>query len=80
MLGRNVSGAVGDGTGEVRTEPTDSDVLSGVQTVAAGGNVSCALMTTGGVRCWGRTLHGELGDTMPLRRLTPTMVVGICER
>jgi len=47
-----------------RTTPPTIDVLTGVQAVAAGYWHTCALMTTGGVRCWGDNAYGvgQLGD------------------
>jgi alpha-tubulin suppressor-like RCC1 family protein len=44
-----------------RTSPPTVDVLTGVRSIAAGYNHTCALMETGGVRCWGSNSHGQLG-------------------
>jgi alpha-tubulin suppressor-like RCC1 family protein len=35
--------------------------VGGVASVLAGGSHSCARLTTGGIRCWGRSLEGQLG-------------------
>jgi alpha-tubulin suppressor-like RCC1 family protein len=43
-----------------------------VRAIAGGGHHTCALMTTGGVRCWGRNADGELGDGTTTDRTTPS--------
>jgi alpha-tubulin suppressor-like RCC1 family protein len=43
-------------------------------TIAAGGRHTCAIVSTGGAKCWGSNLDGELGDGTFLPRLTPVPV------
>lgn len=42
--------------------PTVVPGLVGVQQLALGSHHSCALLSDGEVRCWGRGEHGQLGD------------------
>ncbi|MDZ4278306.1 MAG: dockerin type I domain-containing protein [Dehalococcoidia bacterium] len=58
--GLNNSGQLGDGTTDQHTTPVEvcgditcTDNLTGVVDVSAGSNRSCALMASGGVKCWG---------------------------
>ena len=76
--GANESGQLGDGTTLERWRPMPFDIgLSGVKAIAAGGAHTCALMNSGGVRCWGANTHGQLGDgTMVDRSAPPTSDVG----
>jgi alpha-tubulin suppressor-like RCC1 family protein len=59
--GNNTYGQLGDGNGRdwnsFSTQVTN-DVLTAVNAIAAGGERTCALMETGGVRCWGVASYG----------------------
>ncbi len=72
-------GQLGDGR-EFMSRETAGEVTgltSGVAMVSAAGYHSCALMTSGGVKCWGVNSSGQLGDGTTTRRLTPVDVVGL---
>lgn len=76
----NSCGQLGDGTTEyVNTADQSSEVLTGVQAIAAGGDHTCALTTTGGVRCWGDGSDGALGDGTIGYRTTPVQVAVTCQ-
>ncbi len=80
--GRNDTGQVGDGTmgamNRVLSAMTVSGLASGVDSVAAGGSHSCVVQTTtGGVRCWGENVDGELGDGTRTNSATPVTVSGL---
>ena len=64
--GLNTNGRLGDGTVTQRTSPVvvlsaAGVPLSGVVSVSAGGSHSCAVLTSGVVRCWGNNVNGQLG-------------------
>jgi alpha-tubulin suppressor-like RCC1 family protein len=48
-----------------------------VQTVAAGSNHSCALTTSGAVKCWGDNTRGQLGDGTTTNHTTAEEVHGL---
>ncbi|HQR18044.1 MAG TPA: DUF4214 domain-containing protein [Gemmatimonadales bacterium] len=78
--GWNSGGALGVENGYFAVPPVDVTGLgSGVASIAAGYTHSCALMESGGVRCWGSNLFGELGDgsTIANGRFTPMEVTGL---
>ena len=77
--GDNSAGQLGDGS----MHPGDTSIpfpaaIDGVSRLAAGGNHTCALTTSGKVMCWGANSHGQLGRgalgiDLPMRK-TPTEV------
>ncbi len=76
--GFNGSARLGDGTATDRSVPTDvSGLTSGVTAISAGDLHSCALLATGGVKCWGSNVAGQLGDNSTNGRLVPTDVSGL---
>ena len=76
--GWNRYGAVGDGSTTNRTSPVDvSGLTSGVTAIAAGSEHTCALTTSGGVKCWGYNAHSEVGDGTTTNRYTPVNVSGL---
>ena len=66
--GSNQQGRLGDGTGSQRLHPapvlarSGTAHLTGIQAVRAGNGTTCALLTSGGVRCWGYGVYGTMGN------------------
>jgi alpha-tubulin suppressor-like RCC1 family protein len=76
--GDNIFGELGDGTTTERHTPVAVAGLStGVQGLAAGGDHACALLSSGGVKCWGANGFGQLGDGTTTFRRTPVAVSGL---
>lgn len=75
--GTNAWGQLGDGTQTPRAVPTPvSGLTSGVVAIGVGFDHSCALLATGGVKCWGRNNQSQLGDgTNAANRLVPVDVL-----
>jgi hypothetical protein len=50
---------------------------SGVARLTLGGNDSCALLSAGGMMCWGVNAEGIFGDGTTTTRTVPTWVSGL---
>ena len=80
--GNNQYGQLGDGTSGAYdyNSPTPGDVVgltSGVVKIGAGFHFSCALLDTGGLKCWGQNGGGTVGDGTFVDRPTPVDVPGL---
>lgn len=76
--GSNHKGQLGDGTVENRSTPVDVPGLtSGVSTVAAGWQHTCAVTIAGDVKCWGDNQDGQLGDGTAIDTNSPVEVAGL---
>lgn len=74
--GINDGGELGDGTDITRRTPVDVVGLNGpVAAIAAGGSSTCALMQSGGVKCWGWNLASGGNDDLYV--YNPTDVAGL---
>lgn len=61
--GSNSSGQLGDGTTTAHSSPAPvTGLSSGYTLVTAGDTHSCALSSTGSVKCWGSNSNGRLGN------------------
>jgi len=74
--GFNNSGQIGDATTTNRNIPTEitSRISGTVTSIAAGGNHSFALTSTGRVYAWGYNLYGQIGDATKINRTVPTEI------
>jgi len=61
QLGYDSKANVGDGGGVLMQDLEDVPLGGKAAAITAGGNHTCALLTTGAVRCWGAGTSGELG-------------------
>ena len=76
--GANSSGQLGDNSATQRNTPVDvSGLSSGVTAIAAGGMHTCALLSSGAVKCWGDNSRGQVGDNSTTRRDIPADVSGL---
>lgn len=77
--GNNFRGAIGDGSGArfISSPVTVVGLARPATAIAAGGSHSCALLSGGGVQCWGANDSGQLGDVTSVDRMTAVDVYGL---
>lgn len=73
--GHNSSGQLGNNSTADRNVPVNVFALtSGVTSISAGGYHTCAITTSGGPKCWGRNLEGQLGNNSTTSSSVPVDV------
>jgi alpha-tubulin suppressor-like RCC1 family protein len=76
--GGNAKGQLGHGVSPDSSSPVPVfELAEGVKAVSAGARHTCALMETGGVKCWGENASGGVGDGTSINRSTPVDVSGL---
>jgi hypothetical protein len=77
-FGHNGNGNLGRGffSGDYPS-PAAVTGLSGVVQISAGYQHTCAVLSSGGVRCWGWNAYGQLGNGATGSAATPVAVTGI---
>lgn len=82
--GNNYSGQLGDGTYVNSTTPVSVEGITDAVSVSVnnahiGGAHSCALLSGGGIKCWGNNDFGQLGDGSTDSSPSPVYVSGITD-
>ncbi|CAN0366571.1 unnamed protein product, partial [Discosporangium mesarthrocarpum] len=64
QLGNANIATIGDDPGEMGANLVNADLGEGMGAtwVTTGFQHSCALLSTGGVKCWGKNFYGNLGQ------------------
>ncbi|MFI5304877.1 MAG: RCC1 domain-containing protein, partial [Nitrospiria bacterium] len=78
-FGDDTYGQLGDGTNNTSFAPVQTQVANGVsiQSLSAGGNHSCGVLSSGAVNCWGDNSYGQLGNGTVISSNVPVSVTGI---
>ncbi|MFM1790410.1 MAG: hypothetical protein RLZZ526_737, partial [Actinomycetota bacterium] len=78
--GNNANGQLGRGSTTPLTTgaPAATAVVGNIEKVVTGANHACAVMTAGGVQCWGSSANGQVGNgTTGANVLAPAAVTGL---
>ena len=76
--GQNSTGQLGNNSVTDSSTPVSvAGLSSGVAAIAAGFDYSCAVLTSGVVKCWGANDFGQLGNGTQDASLTPVTVTGL---
>lgn len=71
-------GQIGNGDDGGETTPQQvTGMTSGIAAISAGFAHTCALSTSGGLRCWGLNAYGQIGDGTDTQRNAPVNVSGL---
>ena len=85
-IGKTYYATVIEKLGEVESIPSNQisfvskamePIGTKADTVSAGGDHTCAVLTNGTIRCWGANFFGQLGDNSTNHSSVPVTVMGI---
>ncbi len=77
--GRNTFYQMGIGSNTAnRTTPVAvTDLGTSVKSISIGNNHTCAVMKSGGLKCWGQNYDGQVGDNTTAAKMNPVDVQGM---